>query len=307
MTVPQVRQPVTRIEYSKKETVMHLSMAKKALSTLILLNVIYAPSALSETGVHPKASFKVLSRAECKTLESRGVITANNPVPCHRLSKVRFRYVSDTGVIKNDGELVVLDSIAPYVASLTDELLERKFYIAKAAPVEAYGGDDQASMADNNTSAFNGRAITGGSKWSLHAYGAAIDINPVQNPFIDIAEDGQAKVSPSRSAYYSVNRSQERPGKPAREGMAEEVVDLFARHGFFVWGGDWNYPIDYQHFQIGPRSFVDTLAAKNFAEGQGLIDEYISMYKACREPNKSADKHKASRQVCISNVFEAMP
>jgi hypothetical protein len=209
-------------------------------------------------------------------------------------------------VIKNDGELIVFDVIAPNVASLTDELLKRKFYIAKARPIEAYGGDDQASMADNNTSAFNGRAITGGSAWSLHAYGAALDLNPLQNPYIDISEDGKTQISPPGSAHYSVNRSENRPNKAKRPGMAEDVVDLFARHGFFVWGGDWNYPIDYQHFQIGPRSFVEALSETSVEDGRMLIDRYISMYTECVSAGENDDHRDRLRAECVERVLEAM-
>ncbi|NVK42533.1 MAG: M15 family metallopeptidase [Oceanospirillaceae bacterium] len=268
---------------------------------------LYVSPAYSDATVPSKATTAPLSDAECAKLAEAGVFTAGNPVRCQRLSRVRFSYLSDDGVIRHDGQLVVLDAIAPNVESLMDELLERRFYIAKAQPVEAYAGDDQASMADNNTSAFNGRAVTGGSKWSLHAYGAAIDLNPVQNPFIDIAEDGTAQISPARSARYSVNRSEQRPGKSSRGGMAENVVDLFARHGFFVWGGDWNYPIDYQHFQIGPRSFVEALASSNADEGRRLIEQYTSLYSQCRSALTGGEAPGVSRKVCVGKVFDAMP
>jgi len=286
---------------------MNISHSKIPRFTLLLLCTLAAKPAFSDATAQRKASFEPLSTLECAKLESVGIYTADNPVPCSRLSKVKFSYVTDDGVINNDGEIVVFDSIAPKVASLTDALLTRKFYIAKARPVEAYGGDDHASMADNNTSAFNGRNITGSSIWSLHAFGAAIDLNPLQNPFIEISEDGQAQISPSGSAHYSVNRSEERPGKPKRSGMAENVVDLFAMHGFFVWGGDWNYPIDYQHFQIGPRSFVEALASKNIADGQRLIDHYIFMYTTCRSKEKSGDGFNASRKECVAEVLDDMP
>ncbi|MDC0661025.1 M15 family metallopeptidase [Marinobacter sp. SS21] len=253
------------------------------------------------------ASYRLLSLAECRALKAQGVITDHNPVPCHRLSKVSFSYASDNGEIKRDGELVVLDVVAPNVAAITDELLARQFFIASARPIEAYGGDDNASMAANNTSAFNGRRITGGSGWSSHAYGVAIDLNPVQNPFIDIRTDGTAQILPPASARYAVNRSDSRPNKTPRSGMAEHVADLFARHGFFVWGGDWNYPIDYQHFQVGPRSFVQTLAAHSVEDGRALLNRYIALYTACMAEGVNEDPFKRQRAGCIEQVFEAMP
>ncbi len=278
-----------------------------SLSFLLLPGLtagLHVAPAYGDATFAQKAISEPLSEGDCEQLAAVGVLTAENPVRCQRLSRVRFSYLSDEGVTRHDGQLVVLDAVASNVASLMDELLRRGFYIGKAHPVEVYAGDDQASMADNNTSAFNGRAVTGGSKWSLHAYGAAIDINPVQNPFIDIAEDGTAHISPAGSAHYSVNGSEDRPGKPARAGMAEGVVDLFASHGFFVWGGDWNYPIDYQHFQIGPRSFVEALASKSVADGQALIEHYTSLYSQCRAAGEAPE---TSRKACVGKVFDAMP
>lgn len=247
-----------------------------------------------------------LSKTYCTQLMAEKVITDANPVPCERLSQVSFSHLNEHGVICNDGILIVLDILAPKVEALMYNLLLQKFIIAKARPIEAYLGDDQASMADNNSSAFNGRAVTGGSRWSLHAYGSAIDINPVENPFIDISEDGTALISPSKSAHYSVNRLNHRPGKPNRQGMAEDVVDLFAEHGFFVWGGYWNYPIDYQHFQVGPRSFVEALVAMEPEEGEKVLKRFISRYKNCRKTNRFEGDVEKVRAECIDVILAGM-
>jgi hypothetical protein len=115
-------------------------------------------------------------------------------------------------------------------------LHQRGFPLARAKPIEHYHGDDAASMQDNNTSAFNNRPIAGGGPPSLHAYGLAIDINPLQNPFVQPDQQGSARVSPPAATAY-LNRLAVRPGKPVRRGMAEDVTDLFAEYGFTVWGG----------------------------------------------------------------------
>jgi hypothetical protein len=243
----------------------------------------------------------------CDYLISKNVITKSNPVPCSRLSTVTFSYVNEKGDVANDGVLVVLDILAPKVEEAMKKLLEHKFIISKARPIEEYNGDDEASMSDNNTSAFNGRAVTGGSNWSLHAYGAAIDINPEQNPFIDINEDGTAIIKPKKSARYAVNRLNQRPGKAARACMAEDAVDIFAESGFFVWGGYWNYPIDYQHFQVGPRSFVETLIKATPDEGERLLNKYISMYSRCRNKQKADKNTEELRAQCVDYVISEMP
>jgi len=249
----------------------------------------------------------VLTAKECSELIIENVMTEINPVPCDRLNRVNFSYVNDLGVVKQDGILIVFDVLAPKVTALMEKLLKRNFVIYKARPIEAYYGDDKASMEDNNTSAFNGRAIAGGSRWSLHAYGAAIDINPIQNPFIDIEEDGTAKISPVKSAHYAVNRLNQRPGKSLRLGMAEDAVDIFAEHGFFVWGGYWNYPVDYQHFQVGTRSFIETLVATDLNNGLKLLNRYISMYLNCRTTSQSEPNQAKARAACIDTVVTKMP
>lgn len=103
-------------------------------------------------------------------------------------------------------------------------------------------------MADDNTSGFNHRVVARSTRLSLHAYGAAIDLNPVENPFIT-HEDG---VHPPAAAAF-VKRSRD------GAGAAEAVVAIFAENGFTQWGGAWHDPIDYQHFDIG-RPLAEELA-----------------------------------------------
>lgn len=273
-----------------------MALFKKFIPAATFLILLFSMAATAQN-----KQVKVTTKA-CNDLLIANVITANNPIPCHRLRRVSFSYWNEKGVVKNDGELLVLDVIAPHVVKLTNALLAQKFMIAKARGLAHYHGDDNASMNDNNTSAFNGRAITSGNNWSLHAYGVAIDINPLQNPFIEIAKDGTAKISPTQSARYGVNRLNSRPGKRQRQGMAEDVVDLFAQHGFFVWGGDWNYPIDYQHFQMGSRKFVEKLVALKPKEAAALLNRHIDKYIACK--NKSlVNIRQNSRAICVEKVM----
>lgn len=82
------------------------------------------------------------------------------------------------------GELVVAAAISDAVVDAFRELYQAEFPIRKMITIEEYGGDDDASMAEDNTSAFNCRAVTGGAGWSAHSYGVAIDINPRENPYV---------------------------------------------------------------------------------------------------------------------------
>lgn len=231
-----------------------------------------------------------LSAPQCALMQEKGVFTADNPVPCSRLVQVCFSYLDFHGRRHDDGRLVVLDVVAPQVQRLFAALLAHRFPLQKAQPLEAYGGDDEASMQDNNTSAFNGRAMTGGTAWSKHAYGVAIDFNPVQNPYLGKGADQHAVVlPPSARAYLRRDRS--------RPGMVEPVLEIFSRHGFVIWGGDWKQPVDYQHVEIGSRAFIAHLLALALPAAQAEFSAYADASAFCLARSRIADATQR-RQTC---------
>lgn len=124
-------------------------------------------------------------------------------------------------------------------------LLEMRFPVEKVQPVDDFGGDDDASMAANNTSAFNCRRIEGRpGSWSEHAFGRAIDINPIENPQVTAS----GKVSPPAGERFK-DRS------AAGRGMIDAngpVVKAFEGIGW-KWGGNWSGLKDYQHFSSTGR------------------------------------------------------
>jgi len=137
------------------------------------------------------------------------------------------------------GRLVVhRDSARPILRTMR-ELYRFRFPIRRMRLVDAYGADDHRSMAADNTSAFNCRVVAGTSHWSDHAFGHAIDVNPIENPYV--TADGH--VSPPAGAPYT-DRSRRVPGLIHRRGP---VVQAFAKSGW-EWGGNWSWPKDYQHF-----------------------------------------------------------
>jgi len=138
------------------------------------------------------------------------------------------------------GTLVVNASAVAAMTSALKRMYAGRFPIRRMVPVSAYGGDDNKSMAADNTSAFNCRyAVSNGPKtWSMHAYGLAIDINTVENPY---TLDG--KVRPPSGAPYT-NRSNVRPGMIVRGSVP---VLAFSAVGW-GWGGNWSSSPDYQHF-----------------------------------------------------------
>ena len=141
------------------------------------------------------------------------------------------------------GELVVHRDAAAAVVRVFRSLLAARFPVAQVRTVDAYGSDDARSMAANNTSAYNCRRTTGGTAWSEHAYGRALDVNPVQNPYVR-----GTTVLPATGRAY-VDRTRARPGMVLAGGP---VVRAFADVGW-QWGGSFRDLKDYQHFSASGR------------------------------------------------------
>lgn len=143
-----------------------------------------------------------------------------------------------------EGELICNAAIAQDLVEIFYELYKAEYRIEKIRLIDEYGGDDNLSMADNNTSCFNYRVVEGSTKLSKHAYGLAIDINPFYNPYVRYNEDGSLHIDPQGSEAYA-DRS---AGFPYKIDENDLCLKLFKEHGF-TWGGDWNSMKDYQHFQ----------------------------------------------------------
>jgi LysM repeat protein len=141
------------------------------------------------------------------------------------------------------GQLIVHQDVAAQTVRAFRTLYEQRVPVQRIQPVTAYGSSDAASMEANNTSAFNCRLATGSTtRWSQHSYGRAIDVNPVQNPYIR-----GGTVLPSAGAAYT-DRTRYKVGMLHRVGG----VRAFKAQGFY-WGGDWSSPKDYQHFSTTNR------------------------------------------------------
>jgi hypothetical protein len=138
------------------------------------------------------------------------------------------------------GVLVVNASVAAGVVSIFEQLYRERFPIRRMTPISAYGGSDDRSMAADNTSAFNCRyAVAPGAKrWSVHAYGEAIDVNPVENPYLE-----RGRVLPPAGRRFR-DRTDVRPGMAVVGGT---LVGAFADAGW-QWGGRWTASPDWQHF-----------------------------------------------------------
>ena len=137
------------------------------------------------------------------------------------------------------GRLVVHRDYAAGMVGAMRKLFRLRYPIRQMRLVDAYGADDHRSMDADNTSAFNCRYVAGSpGVWSEHAYGRAIDVNPIENPYVT----GSGYVSPPDGARFA-DRDHAK-GVIHRGGP---VVRAFAAIGW-EWGGNWSWPKDYQHF-----------------------------------------------------------
>ncbi len=140
------------------------------------------------------------------------------------------------------GELVVHADVADSVVAVFGDLFALGYPVRSMRLVDDFGGSDDASMAADNTSAFNCRPISRGTGWSEHAYGRAIDLNPRENPYVR-----DSLVLPPEGEPYAG-----RPDLPGVVHADDAVVRAFAARGW-LWGGDWTSPTDYQHFSVTGR------------------------------------------------------
>jgi D-alanyl-D-alanine carboxypeptidase-like protein len=163
------------------------------------------------------------------------------PVPLRDLRLVTITHWGFDGQPRR-GELVVHATSAERIRQVFAELFAARFPIEQVRLVDEFGGDDDRSMAANNTSAFNCRRAFGSTSWSQHASGRAIDVNPLQNPYVT-----GGGVHPPGGREF-VRRDRSVPGLITARGP---VVGAFARIGW-GWGGAWSNP-DYQHFSATGR------------------------------------------------------
>jgi poly-gamma-glutamate synthesis protein (capsule biosynthesis protein) len=209
-----------------------------AVATALTLALV--PTTASSANAEPAFTSSV-QRID-KQLKKRMVFSWRKgcPVPRRDLRYVTVSYVAFRGAVRQ-GELVVHKSVATDVVGVFEKLYDARFRVRRMRLVDDYRGSDAYSMASNNTSAFNCRKVSGTSRWSEHAYGKALDLNPVQNPYVR-----GDYVAPIKGEAY-VDRTR------LRKGMVDDTV----RHAFasigWGWGGTWKKAKDYQHFSASGR------------------------------------------------------
>ena len=161
------------------------------------------------------------------------------PVGFGQLRLLRVDHWGFDGEVHHGRLVVNRDSAQPMLQTMR-ELYRLRFPIRRMRLVDAYGADDHRSMDADNTSAFNCRFVAGTSRWSEHAYGHAIDVNPIENPYV--TSDGY--VSPQAGVPYK-DRARQAEGLIHRQGP---VIAAFRNIGWQWAGVSW--PKDYQHFSV---------------------------------------------------------
>jgi hypothetical protein len=164
------------------------------------------------------------------------------PVPLSDLRLLTVRHWGFDGRVQT-GLLVVHEDVAAPVLRVMRRLFDARFPLRRLRLVDDYGADDFRSIEDDNTSAFNCRRATGSASWSEHAYGRAIDVNPIENPYVS-----GGRTSHRASVPY-LDRSTRRPGMASEGGV---LVSAFRSIGW-GWGGYWSGTKDYQHFSASGR------------------------------------------------------
>lgn len=176
----------------------------------------------------------VFERMKGVSFDMAGVIKRGD------LRYLRVVHHDGQGTVKQ-GEIICNARVADDLLEIFRTFYERGYAIQSIRLIDEYGGDDEASMADNNTSCFNYRQSAAAGKLSRHAYGMAIDINPLYNPYF---KSKTGKILPPEGAPY-LERRKDFLYKIDRKDLA--YIE-FTKRGF-RWGGDWNYTKDYQHFE----------------------------------------------------------
>jgi hypothetical protein len=165
------------------------------------------------------------------------------PVSLKELRYLRMSHLDFKGQTVQ-GEMVVHKEVAEEVVRIFKELYEAGYPVRQMRLVSDFGGNDWQSIEVDNTSAFNCRRATGSKKWSKHSYGKAIDINPIENPYV--ARNGRIAHKASLKYRKRVHRVDTHADKAVLL-RGDRAVQIIKSYGW-KWGGVWRYVKDYQHF-----------------------------------------------------------
>lgn len=159
------------------------------------------------------------------------------PVKPKNLRAIDVNFIHYDGSIRRGRVIVAKVAVKATKAALV-AAFNSDFRFNSMIPVQAFNSSDNKSMRADNTSAFNCRRLPGSSRWSAHALGQAVDVNPQRNP--DVFPN---KLLPSNGTAY-VQRSPLQPGMVNEQSV---ITKVFKSYGW-AWGGDYRSHQDYQHY-----------------------------------------------------------
>lgn len=258
-------------EFNKKTIVINIG----------IIFIILVLSLVSKK--EPKFKITKLSKTDLVEIAAKDFYREGCPVAPNRLKKIIVSYYDFDGKIHDDGEIVVMDTVAPEVENIFRELFAMQFPIDSViAPY--YFEKDYYDEELNNTSSFKCRQISNGDNMSIHSYGLAIDFNPIENPFVypikdseklalfDERHDGKAYAVWPAKGYMYMNRTKE------KKGMVEPIVKIMKKNGFDIWGGHWDFPLDWMHFQTS-RDLAEKLANSDKRTARRIWEEHLDNIK----------------------------
>ncbi|WP_435746490.1 M15 family metallopeptidase [Nocardioides sp. SYSU DS0663] len=183
---------------------------------------------------------RVVSPAPARVLE-RSTWEPACPVAADDLAWLRVSFRGFDGE-RHTGELLAHRTVADDLVQVFRDLWRAGFPLEELRITRPEELDLPPTGDGNNTGAFVCRPITGGTSYSQHAYGLAVDVNPFQNPYLRETPAGRVVLPELASAY--LDRTHRRPGMVLEDGP---VVRAFQRIGW-EWGGDYRTLKDWQHF-----------------------------------------------------------
>lgn len=211
-------------------------MIKKSISLLLLLAGSLCCRAQNADDAH--AQFQCLPVFQVEARIMGRSYPEDCPVELDDLRYLRILHYGYDGEI-HLGEMICNQAIAEDLLDIFIALFDAGYEISSIRLIDDFGGDDTLSMEANNSSCFNFRTKTGQRALSAHAMGLAVDINPIENPYVH-----GSRISPEAGVEFA-DRSRSFDHKIDREDLCYK---LFKAKGF-QWGGEWRSARDYQHFE----------------------------------------------------------
>jgi hypothetical protein len=211
-----------------------------AFAAVIMLATCPAVAWPSDSGSQGLSAFRGVIKSIDAAQAKRMTGVSWRPVCPVQLRDLRVLTISHWGFDGRvrAGRLIVHRDVARPMVEVFRTLYTARFPIRRMLPVDAYGASDYGSIEADNTSAFNCRYVEGTTRWSEHAYGRAIDINPIENPYVS-----GGRTSHAASRPY-LERARHRPGMALEGGALVRAFDAIG----WGWGGRWASAQDYQHF-----------------------------------------------------------